>query len=279
MKILVTGAGGFLGSRLVQYYRTEHTLFPIGHKDCDITKEKEVKNCIIEIQPDIVIHCAAISDIAECEKDPVQSKKVNVDGTKYLIKACREYSNTKFIFCSSDQVYVGGENKELHVETEDVAPPHLYGQQKLEAECIIHDLDANAICLRLSWMYDKKKEEKQTHDHLISILAKQIWEKKKMMYSNQDFRSITYVWEVVGNMEKIWHLPGGVYNFGSENNESTYEVARRILRLWNADEKYLEKDLFKKSRNLRMDFTKIKKENIIFHSTKDMLDMLYGSDI
>ena len=70
MKIMVTGAGGFVGSRLVAYYGKKYDVWGVTHKDLDLTDEAAVFKTVEKYRPDVLLHCAAISDVAECSKKP-----------------------------------------------------------------------------------------------------------------------------------------------------------------------------------------------------------------
>ncbi|MFR7842068.1 MAG: sugar nucleotide-binding protein [Gallintestinimicrobium sp.] len=104
MKIMVTGAGGFVGSRLTAYYGEKYDVWGVTHKDLDLTDEAAVFKTVENYRPDVLLHCAAVSDVAECSKKPELSHAVNVLGTEYLAKACGK-TGTKLVMCSSDQVY------------------------------------------------------------------------------------------------------------------------------------------------------------------------------
>ena len=80
MKIMVTGAGGFVGSRLAAYYGKKYDVWGVTHKDLDLTDEAAVFKTVENYHPDVLIHCAAISDVAECSKKPELSHAVNVLG-------------------------------------------------------------------------------------------------------------------------------------------------------------------------------------------------------
>ena len=103
MKIMVTGAGGFVGSRLVAYYGKKYDVWGVTHKDLDLTDEAAVFKTVEKYRPDVLLHCAAVSDVAECSKKPELSHAVNVLGTEYLAKACGK-TGTKLVMCSSDHV-------------------------------------------------------------------------------------------------------------------------------------------------------------------------------
>lgn len=105
-KILITGSSGFLGSRLAYFFRNRYDLLLPTHNELNVSREEAVKTYLEEHRPEIVIHCAALSNTWYCEQHPEESHRVNVQGTVRMAKACK-LMKAKFIFMSSDQVYNG----------------------------------------------------------------------------------------------------------------------------------------------------------------------------
>lgn len=274
MKIMVTGARGFLASRLCRYLQERrHEVKGFSHEQLDITSYEAVRKSLREISPKLIIHCAAISDVAACAEDADLSLRVNVRGTENIARASGE-RGIRLIFCSSDQIYFGSQGNMPHTEDEEVCPPHVYGRHKLLAEQICRQANADSICLRLSLMYDKHIREGREHGNLLSNVLKAAQEKKPMSYPVYDFRSITDVWEVIRNMEKLSELPGGVYNFGSENDLSTFDTVKLILELSGHANVHLQenREAFADCpRNLRMDISRVRALGIDFARTAEGL--------
>lgn len=283
MKMAVTGTGGFLGSRIVEYYggRTfgEHgkvQILPLKHGEVSLTSEAELGAFWEREMPDLLIHCGAISDTGACQAEPERSFTVNVEVPKTLAGVCARYG-TKLLFCSSDQIYFeeGAEfsPEHFHRENEPVKPKGVYGQQKFLAEQKILDACHEAVCLRLSWMYDWNRRPPE-HGSLVSTIAENVRAGRTFSYPIYDFRSITNVWEVVRNLERAADLPGGVYNFGSRNEGSTYETAQQILKILSGEDGLLQKNeeaFHDCPRNLRMNTEKLGQYGIHFLSTPEGL--------
>lgn len=276
MKTAVTGTGGFLGSRIISYYQYEDFL-PLRHQEVMLTEEQELEKFWIREQPNVLIHCGAVSDTKYCQENEEASSRINVEIPKVLAKICARYG-TKMLFCSSDQVYfeegVDFQREHFHKEDETLCPKRNYGKQKLKAEQEILSVCPEAVCLRLSWLYDWKSYSEREHETLVSTICQGVRDGRTLFYPVYDFRSITNVWEVVRNMEYAAKLPGGVYNFGSRNSSSTYEIASEIMKLISADAALLKEntDTFCDCpRNLRMDMGKIEKYGIRFLTTSEGL--------
>ncbi len=272
-KLLVTGASGFLGSRIVEYYKDKFEILAPSHSEMDITNEEEVARIFNKNKPNIVIHCAAISDVGMCEKEPERSWKINVDGCVNIAKAAADMS-AKCIICSSDQVYFGSTITGAHSEEEVLQPFNLYGREKLTAEQKCLEVNADCVLLRLSWMYDTRTMNAAEHGDFMRTLLQNMELGKMLSYPVHDVRGITSAHEVVRNLEKAIELPGGVYNFGSPNDRSTYETVYEVFTKLGLDVSRLQKneDAFRDNpRNMSMSQDKINKYGIRFSTTENGL--------
>ena len=160
----------------------------------------------------------------------------------------------KFLFFSSDQIYNG--NEELGGLSESVAvkPENVYGRHKLEAEQRICEIDQNAVLLRATWMYDMQRESMRTHPNFVVNLAEALRNATALHFATREYRGITDVSEVVEILPHCFNLPGGIYNFGSENPLNTYETALSYTRF--LQKKHPEK------------FTKVTPEQLILPDTE-----------
>lgn len=150
-KILITGNSGFLGSRLAHYFRDKYNLLLPSHAELNVSHEEAVKAFIEEQRPDVVIHCAALSNTWYCEQHREESHRVNVQGTVRIAKACK-LTGAKLVFMSSDQVYNGTPLLGTLKEEEVLQPVNIYGQHKLECEQRTRSNLPESVGLRLTWM-------------------------------------------------------------------------------------------------------------------------------
>ena len=264
-KMLITGASGFLGSRVAQYYKDKYEVLTPSHSEMDIADEASVMHYFKKARPDFIIHCAAISDVGRCEREPELSWNINVVGTENVVKAAKEIS-AKCVCCSSDQVYIGSIRIEAHQEDEVLAPTNVYGKEKLYAEKTSLAMNADSVHLRLSWMYDADDEKRMD---FIKQLRGCMYEGKETFFSAKDKRGITDVWEVVRNIEPALELPGGIYNFGSPNDKSTYEMVMDICQSLGCESSYVCVMGNANFRNLTMTQEKINQYGILFSNTED----------
>lgn len=271
-KLLITGASGFLGHRAAVYFSKKFQVETPSHTQLNITDPICVQQFLQYSHPDIVLHCAAISNVGQCEQEPERSWSINVQGSVHIAQACRMIG-AKCILCSSDQVYFGSSLSGPHSEAESLTPANVYGQEKLAAEQKCLEENPYSVLLRLSWMYDHRVFSFNEHGDFLRTLVEHLRTNTSLCYPVYDHRGITDVNEVIQNLESAFRLPGGVYNFGSANDCSTFDLMHQII-----DQLGLTATLLKNEqafcafpRNLCMDPTKAESFGIRFSSTKEAL--------
>lgn len=268
-RILLTGKSGFLGARIFDYYNGKYDVVAPSHSELDITDENSCMQFVSETKPDYIIHTAAAADIGFCETHPNESYKINVDGTVNLARICHE-TGSRLISMSSDQVYSAVTHSEPNKEADIVCPKIKYAQQKLLTEKMINEIAPNTISLRLTWMYDLPTERLGTKPNFITMLLDSLKDEKQLSFSNNEYRGITYVKEVVENIERLFLLQGGVYNFGSAYDYPPYMLAKKVFEYLGkaelADKLITANDHFS---NLSLDQTKLKTNGIDFSKSYD----------
>lgn len=250
--ILVTGAGGFVGNKIMKM-RSDVIAAPSLRG----LNEDEIKRIVEESGADVIVHTAAISNTALCQADPEASYIANVQIPIYLAKAKK---GVKLICFSSDQVYTGADEEGPY--SEDMARPNnIYAKHKLEMEERVLDIDPDAVMLRAEWMYDYYPERQ---NYLMRILNAT----DSVQFSSKAYRGITYVKEVAEQIENVIALPGGAYNFGSETTKSMYEITREFLDVIGKSIKLEDSPA---PHNLWMDCSRAAGYGVKFRSVEDGL--------
>ncbi len=160
-KVLITGSSGFLGWNCCRVaasmydvtgvYNSHECQVPgVCYLKCDITDIDELNRLFDTVEPDIVLHTAAVAAPNRCEEDPVYSYKVNVEASVRCAELCSRHS-VKMVFTSSDQVFSG--NEAPYSESSPVAPLNAYGRQKAEAEIGIAEKCPDAAICRMPLMF------------------------------------------------------------------------------------------------------------------------------
>ena len=264
-KILVTGAGGFVGARIMQQWagRYELCTFPKGF--LALAQEPDVRRFILQQRPDAILHTAALSDTGYCASHPEEAQRANVELPVWIARAAAE-CGAKLVAFSSDQVYVGVQQSGPLPETLVLHPSNVYGRGKLEMEQRVQMVCPDAVLLRATWMYDLPGYRLPIRANLPLNLLRAVQTEADLRFSVRDFRGVTYVRQVVENLEPALRLLGGVYNYGSENTENMVMTAWQFaealgITVWMEEEDW--------SRNLAMDCSKLRAAGIYFDTTAE----------
>ncbi|WRP06313.1 dTDP-4-dehydrorhamnose reductase [Rossellomorea aquimaris] len=152
MKVLVTGYTGQLGFDVVREGKKRGiSMLGIGRNDLDITNETKVYQYVKNINPDVIIHCAAYTAVDKAEDDKETCWNVNVLGTKYIATASKKV-NASFMYISTDYVF-DGKGEEPFKETDKPNPVGYYGLTKYEGEKVVRDLLEEHFIVRISWVF------------------------------------------------------------------------------------------------------------------------------
>ena len=213
--ILITGAAGFVGRRLM-----ETVPGAVAAPSLRNASQEDIRRIVEESGAEAIIHTAAISDIGACQADPEASYRANVQIPLWLARAA---GNRKLICFSSDQVYSGSKEAGPYSE-EMTAPGNVYACHKLEMEQRVLEILPEAVMLRAEWMYDLRAPKP---NYLLNVLRAE----GTVAFSSRQYRGVTYLGEVAENMDRVLALPGGAYNFGSETTLSMQELTKRLAAL------------------------------------------------
>ena len=253
MKVLVTGARGFVGARVMAAL-----LDAVPAPSLRGLSEDDVRRIVDAAEPDVIFHTAAISDIPTCERNPEASLHANVEIPVWLAR-----TGVKLVAFSTDQVYSGCEAGGPYTE-EIVKPANLYAAHKLEMEQRTLDCNPDTVLLRATWMYDMPMYGVSNRGNFLVNMLRE----RELSFSSSQQRAVTYVREVAEQIKKAAFLPGGAYNFGSENELSMLDTAQWLRA--ELDLPVVLKDSGERH-NLWMDCTKAGALGIDFDSTIDGL--------
>jgi dTDP-4-dehydrorhamnose reductase len=133
LKVLVTGAGGLVGREVTKHCTAEgEEVNAFDHKALDIADLASVRSAMGGLRPDVVINCAAWTNVDGCESDRPHAEEVNSRGPEVLAVTCREF-NALLVTISTDYVFDGRKDG-FYTQQDDPNPISVYGQSKLAGE-------------------------------------------------------------------------------------------------------------------------------------------------
>lgn len=153
MKIVITGGKGMLG-RTLQKELAEHEIVVADLPDWDVTDDEGFLRKLMAAAPDVVIHCAAMTNVDACEADRDLAFKLNEEGSRNVALACSACGARLFAI-STDYVFSGEPPREPWAwsETDIPRPRTVYGLSKFSGEQMVQMLNSDATVLRIAWLY------------------------------------------------------------------------------------------------------------------------------
>jgi dTDP-4-dehydrorhamnose reductase len=232
-KILITGASGNLGKQLFIFKQKKYKLYGVQNKsknknfiNCNLIYKKNIFNLLDRINPDIIIHSAALIDLDFCEKNKKASYYVNVKSTKNIVEWILKKKlkkNIKFIYISSDQVY--GKNYKNNTEKKSF-PINTYARHKLMSEIELKKL-SNYTVLRTNFV-TKGYDKKNLSDWIVYSFKNNV---KLKLFDNISFNPMS-IKTLSETIYKIIILDlRGVYNVGSNVKKKFFSKADFAIKL------------------------------------------------
>ncbi len=161
-RLLIVGASGLLGSKLVAQARGRYEFSGTCNVECDgksdwhledmdIGSKDSVEKVFEKVRPSLVVLAAAMTDVDACERDPIKANRVNAVGPGLVARACRKHES-RLVHVSTDYVFDG--MKPAKYREEDVARPiSAYGTTKLAGERAVHSILPGAVVARTAVLY------------------------------------------------------------------------------------------------------------------------------
>ena len=225
-KIMVTGAEGMLGADLVprlekiKGVELERTTID----DLDITDLAAVRDRMLSVKPDIVVHCAAYTAVDQAEKEPEQAYRVNASGTKNIAIFCRELS-AEMYYLSTDYVF-NGDSEQPYLETDEVDPISVYGSTKLAGERFVQALvERHKIC-RTSWLCGVNGP------NFVETILRLAANQKSISVINDQVGRPTFTIDLAEQIAQLIDVEApGIYHLTNDGYCTWYRFACKIIEL------------------------------------------------
>jgi dTDP-4-dehydrorhamnose reductase len=229
MKVLVTGADGQLGYDVVKKLKEldiEH--IGVDKEDFDLTKEKETKEFILAYKPDVIVHCAAYTDVDQAEVEKELCYQVNVKGTKYVVEAVKKL-NAKMLYISTDYVFDGQGEAPFEV-TDQPNPINYYGETKYQGEQEVQKVLDRYFIVRTSWVFGGHG------NNFVKTMLKLGKKRDEISVVADQYGSPTYTGDLAELIIKMIKTDKyGIYHATNEGFCNWYEFAKEIFIISDID--------------------------------------------
>lgn len=269
MRILVTGASGLLGLNLCLKKAKEHDIYGIVHQTQlanvpftlfrqDLTNKNLLSKIFNQTKPELVINCAAMANVDQCEKNPIPAAKINSEVPGNLAKNCSERA-IPFIHISTDAVFDG--EKGNYKETDVPNPLSIYAKTKLEGERRVLDINPAALIARVNFFGFSITGKRSLAEFFLSnlISGNKVFGFIDILFSPMYVNDLV---ETLFNM--IRNKLTGIYHVVSSDHLSKYDFGILVSEKFSLDgsiiipESYLKGSMIaKRSPNLFLDVSKL----------------------
>jgi dTDP-4-dehydrorhamnose reductase len=222
MRIFITGAYGQLGQALQQALPGQ-PLSLAGHQELDVSDRNAVFTAIAAVRPELVIHCAAYTDVDGCARDPALAYRVNGLGTQNVALAC-QLSGIAMLHVSTNEVF-SGEDPAGYEEWMPLNPRNAYGRSKAAAEEHVRNLLCRYYIVRTAWLYSPGGR------NFIHAILKRARETGQLRVVTDEIAGPTYSHDLAAAIARlIATAQYGTYHFTNSGICSRWEFANEILR-------------------------------------------------
>jgi len=252
MKVLITGANGFLG-----YYLTEqllvsnYTVLATGRGACrlpfsshqkfqyagmDFTLPETVWHVLEKYKPAVVVHAGAMSKPDDCELQQALAYTLNVKGTKYMLQAA-EKQQCFFIFVSTDFIFDG--KRGMYSEDDDPGPVNYYGVTKLLAEQEVRQYPHDRAIVRTVLLYGKPVTGR---GNILSITKNKLEKTEEYRVVDDQLRTPTYVKDLAkGIISVIEKRATGIFHLSGPDVLTPYQMACKTAQYLGLDDSLIKR--------------------------------------
>lgn len=247
MKILIIGANGFTGRRILNDLSNQNRRYTVTgcslRKDilpgngyhfirADIRNKEEVEALFRTVQPDVVINTSALSVPDYCETHHEEAWATNVTAVEHLANYSEKY-NSKLIHLSTDFVF-SGRTDCLYTEDDAPNPVNYYGITKLEGEKRVASLCSKYAIVRVVVVYGKALPGQ--HGNVLQLVANKLRAGEPIRVVTDQWRTPTFVGDISNGVEKLmYHTDNGIFHICGSEYLSIAQIAYRVAKYLNLD--------------------------------------------
>lgn len=218
---LVTGAGGSLGREVVARLGA----LGLARAELDITEVAAVRSALGEYRPDVVVNCAAWTNVDTAETHPAEASLVNADGPLVLAAACAD-TGARLLHISTDYVFSGSADSP-YAEGDPTGPVNHYGRTKLAGEEAV--LDHGGTVVRTAWLFGAYRA------NFVTAMIQQERQRETVDVVADKRGQPTWTRDVADHLALAADHGPGVVHLTNAGDATRYEQAQEVFRLLGKD--------------------------------------------
>jgi dTDP-4-dehydrorhamnose reductase len=220
---MITGAAGMLGLDVTDAcVAKDHETFALPRAQLDIADPADVDEALSDIRPDVIINCAAYTDVDGSEADEATAMKVNDTGAGLVAKAAEAYG-AKIVHVSSDYVF-DGMKRSPYVESDPTHAISAYGRSKQAGETAVEVANPRHLIVRSSWLYGARGP------NFVETMLRVGGQQSEVVVVNDQVGSPTYTRHLA---EALVQLAGsedyGIHHVAASGRCSWFDFAQEIF--------------------------------------------------
>ena len=225
MKVLITGSTGMLGSNLLRFL--PYNTIGFSSTELDITNIQTCFQVLDNIQPNVIIHAAAYTNVEDCEIDPNKAFLINTIGTQNLVNWSLN-KEVLFIYISSTGIYGNHKTNEPYNEFDTVSPTTIHHKSKYEGEKSVQNHLKKFLILRTGWLFGGDKELNKNFVYKRFLEAKS---SQKIFSDVSQIGNPTYIVDLITQIEiLIKNNCYGIFNcINRADNISRFDYVKKII--------------------------------------------------
>jgi len=243
MRILVIGKNGQVGQSIQNLVNktsnsnlSDFGFVFVGRDELDLSKASNIEAYFDKNKFDVVINCAAFTDVEKAEVDENEASLINHMAVKEVATIAKK-NNMKLIHISTDFVF-DGDKREPYIESDKPSPVNIYGKTKLEGEfAAISIMKFNAFVLRSSWIYS------EFGNNFVDTIIKNATLKGQLNIISDQFGTPTYANELAQTIIDILNkdkfnereMPSEIFHYSNEGECSWFDFAKEIVDILQID--------------------------------------------
>lgn len=231
IRVAVIGSTGQLGTDLVELLEKarDYQVFPLSHQKVECTDSGSVRRALNEVNPDIVINCAAFVRVDESEDRPEEAFRVNTLGALCVARACAEIE-ALCVSISTDYVFAG-EKGEPYTEEDMPRPRNVYGASKLAGEYLVQQACPRWLVVRMATLFGKAGARGKGGNFVETVLAK-AKTGETLRVADDILMSPTYTCDAAVALERLLSRGvRGLFHIANKGACTWFEFARKALDL------------------------------------------------